>query len=165
MPTTDLRTCLRMAKQRRRDTTVEINLRRVLHSRGLRYRVDAAIPGLTRRRSDLTFASSRVVVFVDGCFWHGCPEHKTAPQTNAAWWAAKLARNVERDREPTPISSNVGGPWSGSGSMRTQSARQISSRLLFDRVIRVITVSVGLLWYPCSGASRLSTCGRVEGTG
>lgn len=99
MPTTDPRTSLRMAKQRRRDTTAEINLRRVLHSRGLRYRVDAAIPGLPRRRADLTFASSRVVVFVDGCFWHGCPEHKTAPKINAAWWATKLARNIERDRE------------------------------------------------------------------
>ncbi len=88
-----------MAKQRRRDTTAEIEVRRLLHARGLRYRVDAALPGLPRRRADLTFTSSRVVVFIDGCFWHGCPEHKTAPKTNAEWWAAKLARNAERDRE------------------------------------------------------------------
>ncbi|MGL5825379.1 MAG: very short patch repair endonuclease [Nocardioides sp.] len=99
MPATDPRTSQRMADQRRKDTKAEVNLRRALHARGLRYRVDAAIPGLPRRRADLTFATSRVIVFVDGCFWHGCPEHKTAPKNNAAWWAEKLARNIERDRE------------------------------------------------------------------
>ena len=99
MPTTDSRTAQRMAKQRTRDTAAEVQLRRLLHARGLRYRVDAAIPGLPRRRADLTFATSRVIVFVDGCFWHGCQEHKSPPQNNADWWATKLARNVERDRE------------------------------------------------------------------
>lgn len=74
-------------------------LRRELHRRGLRYRVDAALPGLPRRRADVLFARARVAVFVDGCFWHGCPEHKTAPAANSKWWAAKLARNVERDRD------------------------------------------------------------------
>jgi len=92
-------TAQRMAKLRTRDTAAEVQLRRLLHARGLRYRVDAAIPGLPRRRADITLATSRVTVFVDGCFWHGCPEHKTAPKANADWWAAKLARNVERDRE------------------------------------------------------------------
>jgi DNA mismatch endonuclease (patch repair protein) len=99
MPTTDPLTSRRMANQRRRDTRAEIDLRLELHSRGLRYRVNAAIPGLPRRRADITFSKSRVVVFVDGCFWHGCREHKAVPKTNAGWWAAKLARNVERDRE------------------------------------------------------------------
>lgn len=99
MPDTDPRTSLRMAKQRRRDTTAEINLRRVLHSRGLRYRVDAAILGLPRRRADILFPRQKVAVFVDGCFWHSCPQHKTAPKNNAEWWATKLARNVQRDRE------------------------------------------------------------------
>lgn len=99
MPEADARTSERMAKQRRRDTAAELEIRRLLHARGLRYRVDAVLPGLPRRRADLTFASSCVVVFIDGCFWHGCPEHKTAPKTNAEWWAAKLARNVKRDRE------------------------------------------------------------------
>ena len=99
MPVADPRTALRMANQRRRDTAPEINLRRALHSRGLRYRVDAALPGMARRRADLIFAPCRVVVFVDGCFWHCCPEHKTLPKNNGEWWAKKLARNVERDRE------------------------------------------------------------------
>lgn len=88
-----------MSRQRTRDTGAELDLRRALHARGLRYRVDSVLPGLPRRRADLTFSSSRLVVFVDGCFWHGCPEHKTAPKRNAAWWATKLERNVERDRE------------------------------------------------------------------
>lgn len=88
-----------MAKQRTRDTAAELLLRRLLHARGLRYRIDAPIPGLPRRRSDLAFAASRVAVFVDGCFWHGCPQRKTAPKNNADWWDAKLRRNIDRDRE------------------------------------------------------------------
>lgn len=92
-------TSMRMSRQRRRDTEAELRLRRILHARGLRYRVDAALPGLARRRADLTFPRQRLAVFVDGCFWHGCPQHKTAPKNNARWWATKLARNIERDRE------------------------------------------------------------------
>lgn len=54
---------------------------------------------MPRRRADVLFTRAKVAVFVDGCFWHGCPQHRTTPANNAAWWAAKLARNVERDRE------------------------------------------------------------------
>lgn len=89
----------RMRRQRRRDTQPELALRRALHARGHRYRVDAALPGVPRRRADLLFAGARVVVFVDGCFWHGCPVHATAPRTNRAWWQEKLIRNIERDRD------------------------------------------------------------------
>ena len=74
-------------------------LRRSLHRRGLRYRVDQPLPGMARRRADLTFPTQQVVVFVDGCFWHGCPLHKTEPKSNAEWWAEKLTRNIERDME------------------------------------------------------------------
>lgn len=88
-----------MSRQRRRDTDAEMALRRLLHGRGLRFRVDRPIPGLPRRRADLTFPVQRIVVFVDGCFWHGCPEHRSYPKTNADWWAHKLLRNIERDRE------------------------------------------------------------------
>jgi DNA mismatch endonuclease (patch repair protein) len=95
----DATTSRRMSRQRTRDTEPEMLLRRELHRRGLRYRVDASLPGLPRRRADVLFTRARVAVFVDGCFWHGCPVHKTAPTTNGAWWAAKLARNIERDRE------------------------------------------------------------------
>lgn len=89
----------RMARQRRRDTGAELALRRELHRRGLRYRVDVPVPGLPRRRADLLFSKAKVAVFVDGCFWHGCKEHKTMPRANDVWWRQKLDRNVERDQE------------------------------------------------------------------
>lgn len=54
---------------------------------------------MSRRRADVLFTRVKVAVFIDGCFWHGCPEHRTIPSSNGAWWAAKLDRNVERDRE------------------------------------------------------------------
>ncbi|SDD13923.1 DNA mismatch endonuclease Vsr [Rhodococcus tukisamuensis] len=89
----------RMREQRRRDTAPELALRRELHRRGRRYRVDRApLPGL-RRRADLVFPTARVAVFVDGCFWHCCPVHGTRPKNNASWWAAKLDTNVARDRD------------------------------------------------------------------
>ncbi|EME14427.1 very short patch repair endonuclease [Rhodococcus triatomae] len=89
----------RMSAQRRRDTAPELALRRELHRRGRRYRVDRApLPGM-RRRADLVFPGERVAVFVDGCFWHSCPEHATSPKNNADWWAEKLAGNVARDRD------------------------------------------------------------------
>jgi DNA mismatch endonuclease (patch repair protein) len=73
-------------------------VRRLLHARGLRYRVDAALPGM-RRRADLVFGTARVAVFIDGCFWHSCPVHGTRPKNNAAWWAKKIETNRERDRD------------------------------------------------------------------
>jgi DNA mismatch endonuclease, patch repair protein len=87
----------RMQMTRRRDTAAEIALRRVLHARGLRYRIDREILIGMRRRADIVFVTAKVAVFVDGCFWHSCPRHKTSPKANAAWWAAKLAENRRRD--------------------------------------------------------------------
>ena len=89
----------RMSTFPRRDTAPELELRRELWRRGLRYRVDRPLDGKRRRRADLTFVGPKVVVFVDGCFWHGCPEHGTSPKANAEWWAEKLARNVSRDAD------------------------------------------------------------------
>ena len=87
-----------MQRQGRRDTKPEIALRRELWRRGLRYRIDvAAVPG--RRRADIVFTRSRVVVYVDGCYWHSCPDHATVPKANREWWVAKLQANVERDRD------------------------------------------------------------------
>jgi DNA mismatch endonuclease (patch repair protein) len=89
----------RFRRQRPRDTAPELALRRLLHARGLRYRVDVApLPGL-RRRADVVFTRARLAVFVDGCFWHRCPEHGTSPRSNAEWWGEKLDRNVRRDRD------------------------------------------------------------------
>lgn len=97
--TTTATTSARMSRQKRRDTEPELKLRKVLHGMGFRYRVNASLPGMPRRRADITFTRARVAVFVDGCFWHSCPEHATFPATNRAWWAEKLAANVARDRE------------------------------------------------------------------
>ena len=88
-----------MSRQARRDTKPELELRRRLHQLGYRYRVNHPLPGMPRRRADLTFTARRVAVFVDGCFWHGCPEHATSPRNNGTWWAEKLRKNVERDRD------------------------------------------------------------------
>lgn len=88
----------RMQQQRRRDTALELAIRRSLHARGHRYRVDYRLEPTLRTRGDIVFTRRKVVVFVDGCFWHGCPEHATAPKNNAAWWRDKLQTNVQRDR-------------------------------------------------------------------
>lgn len=85
---------------RRKDTKPEVKLRSGLHRRGLRFRKDMAIIARGRRvRPDIVFTRARVAVFVDGCFWHGCPEHRVVPTTNSDYWVPKLRRNVERDRE------------------------------------------------------------------
>lgn len=89
----------RMSRQRRRDTAPEIALRRELHHRGLRFRVDHPLPGMPRRRGDVVFTRARLAVFVDGCFWHDCPLHGTRPTSRAQWWVEKLKRNVARDRD------------------------------------------------------------------
>lgn len=89
-----------MAGNRKRDTHPERALRSALHRRGLRYRVDLKIgSGRSAPRPDVVFPRARVAVFVDGCFWHGCPEHGVSPATNSAYWSAKLARNRSRDAE------------------------------------------------------------------
>ena len=96
-----------MLGQRRRDTTPERALRSVLHRRGLRFRVDYRPAGL-RTRIDIAFTRRRLAVFVDGCFWHGCPEHFTEPKANAAWWLDKIAGNQERDRRSTGLLEAAG---------------------------------------------------------
>lgn len=90
----------RMQLQRTRDTAPELAIRRRLHARGLRYRVDATPIRGFRRRADIVFGPSRVAVFVDGCFWHGCPRHGSrATRANPDYWSAKVARNRQRDED------------------------------------------------------------------
>ena len=90
-----------MSKQKREGTGPEMALRRELFARGLRYRVGYKVPGLPRRTIDIAFPGRRIAVFVDGCFWHGCPEHCVAPKNNAGWWNSKLEGNRQRDAETT----------------------------------------------------------------
>lgn len=87
----------RMKRVRRRDTGPELRLRSELHRRGLRFRVDVPVPFLPRHRADVVFGPAKVVVFVDGCFWHGCPVHGEVPKSNSTWWKAKIERVRERD--------------------------------------------------------------------
>jgi DNA mismatch endonuclease (patch repair protein) len=76
-----------------------MELRRSLHARGLRYRVDIPVLPDKRRRVDIAFPTALVAVFVDGCFWHGCPEHATWPADNADFWRQKIETNQRRDRD------------------------------------------------------------------
>lgn len=89
----------RFRRQRVRDTAPEMALRRQLHALGLRYRIDHPVLTGVRRRPDVVFRTARVAVFVDGCFWHRCPLHAVPPRNNAGWWADKLQRTVDRDRD------------------------------------------------------------------
>jgi len=90
-----------MMANRSRDTGPELTLRRLLHARGLRYRVAyRPVPSL-RRTADVAFTKARVAVFVDGCFWHGCQEHHRLPTANREYWRAKVARNRARDVDTT----------------------------------------------------------------
>lgn len=97
-----------MKSQKRRDTGVELAIRRRLHALGYRYRVDHRLEPSLRVRGDLVFTRRKVVVFVDGCFWHGCPAHSTEPKTNADWWREKIAANRARDGRNTKALEALG---------------------------------------------------------
>ncbi|XVX19053.1 very short patch repair endonuclease [Actinomycetota bacterium] len=90
-----------MQSNKGRDTAPELAVRRLVHARGLRYRVSVRPEPTLRRTADLVFTRARVAVFIDGCFWHGCPEHRTHPRTNATYWADKIESNIARDLDTT----------------------------------------------------------------
>jgi DNA mismatch endonuclease (patch repair protein) len=97
-----------MQGNRNRDTRPEMAVRSAVHAIGLRYRVDTkALPDLNRR-ADLVFTRAKVAVFVDGCFWHGCPDHFVPPRTNVEYWEAKIGRNRERDVETDGLLADAG---------------------------------------------------------
>lgn len=83
-----------MSKIQGKNTSPEVRLRKALWAAGLRYRLHAKLPG----KPDVVFSGAKVAIFVDGCFWHGCPLHRVMPKSNAVFWATKLGKNVERDR-------------------------------------------------------------------
>ena len=89
----------RMQRVRQKHTSAELALRRALHARGIRYRVQVPVLTHPRRIADIALTGLRVAVFVDGCFWHGCPLHATWPTDNAEFWRAKIVANQERDRD------------------------------------------------------------------
>jgi DNA mismatch endonuclease (patch repair protein) len=87
----------RMQNTAQRNTGPELRLRSELHRIGLRYRVHVAPLKGVRRQADIVFPRQRIAVFVDGCFWHSCPEHATFPKANQSWWEGKLQENRRRD--------------------------------------------------------------------
>jgi DNA mismatch endonuclease (patch repair protein) len=88
-----------MRANRRTDTTPELALRSELHRRGLRFRKDLLLRLEGGRvRPDIVFTRAKLAIFIDGCFWHSCPDHGKVPKANRGYWQPKLARNVERDR-------------------------------------------------------------------
>lgn len=98
----------RMGRVRKTRTAPELALRRELHRRGLRYRVDHPVPGAPRRLIDVALTRARIAVFVDGCFWHGCPAHFHAPRNNALWWQWKIATVQHRDDDTVRLVTQAG---------------------------------------------------------
>ena len=84
-----------MSRIRSTDTKPELALRKRLFAKGMRFRTRLKLAG----KPDIAFTRARLAVFIDGCFWHGCPLHGTSPKSNSVYWNAKLQRNRERDRE------------------------------------------------------------------
>ena len=82
-----------MSRIRGKNTLPELMLRRAIWAAGCRYRLHSNLPG----RPDIMFSAARLVVFIDGCFWHACPQHGRRPRTNQSYWNSKIARNIRRD--------------------------------------------------------------------
>ena len=97
-----------MLGNRSRDTAPELAVRRAVHALGLRYRVAYRPEPRLRRTADLVFTRARVAVFIDGCYWHGCPEHYIEPARNVDYWRPKIARNRERDAETSAALGEAG---------------------------------------------------------
>lgn len=97
-----------MQANKGKDTKPELALRRATHALGLRYRVSVRPLPKVRRTADMVFTRARVAVFMDGCFWHGCPDHHTRSATNADYWAEKVVRNRARDAETDRLLTEAG---------------------------------------------------------
>lgn len=97
-----------MRGNRSRDTKPELAVRRLLHARGLRYRVNYRPCAELRRTADIVFTRQKIAIFIDGCYWHGCPEHYVAAKTNVEYWGAKIAANIARDAETSDALSEAG---------------------------------------------------------
>jgi DNA mismatch endonuclease (patch repair protein) len=110
-----------------RETKPEVRLRSALWAMGLRYRKDHRPAPSLRARADVVFAGPKVCVFLDGCFWHGCPRHFRRPRTNGRWWASKIARNVERDRRATAALTAAG--WHVIRAWEHESPSKVAARV------------------------------------
>lgn len=93
-----------MSRVKGENTAPEVKLRKALWRKGMRYRLGYKLKG----KPDIVFVTARVVVFVDGCFWHGCPIHGSIPETNRGFWKNKIERNIKRDREVSEELTELG---------------------------------------------------------
>lgn len=121
-----------MRANRSRDTAPELALRRELHRRGLRYRVNVRPIRTVRRTADVVFTRRKVAVFVDGCFWHGCPYHYRAPAANHDYWSVKLSRNIARDGQVNALLHEQG--WTVVRVWEHSPVEQAASRI--ERAVR-----------------------------
>lgn len=117
-----------MRGNRGRDTAPERRLRSLLHAQGLRYRVSAKpVPSL-RRTADIVFPKARVAVFVDGCYWHGCPEHHRPAKANSEFWRQKISDNQRRDAETTEALVDEG--WTVIRCWEHENPRDVADRVI-----------------------------------
>lgn len=134
-----------MQANRSVDTAVEQLLRSALHRQGLRFGKHANVDPAVKCRADVVFRGARVCIFVDGCYWHGCPKHFETPKRNTAWWQEKIQDNRNRDRRKTSALRRRGWRviriWEHEVS--TQSLSQLVDRI--QREVRRKTTSRGVL--------------------
>lgn len=123
-----------MQSNKGRDTKPELLVRRLVHAAGLRYRVSAKPEKDLRRTADLLFRPAKVAVFIDGCFWHGCPEHYTRPKANDGYWSDKVARNRERDAETTAVLTRRG--WTVLRFWEHEDPAGVADRIVADVRVR-----------------------------
>ena len=97
-----------MRRMPEHSTDPEMAVRRLLFAQGLRYRVQYPVPGAPRRSIDIAFPGKKIAIFIDGCFWHGCSEHRNIPSHNRDWWQNKIDRNRLRDRDTDTKLRSVG---------------------------------------------------------
>lgn len=143
-----------MLGNRGRDTLPELRIRRLLWRAGLRYLVDVR-PARGLPRVDILIRGPRVAVLVHGCFWHGCPEHGHYPRTNAAYWAAKVESNVDRDRRAEDSLARAG--WSVVRVWEHEDPGEAAAMIVAQWDGRVGRGPAGR---PCRRRSQWPGCGR-----
>ncbi len=132
-------TSARMRRQPSKGTQPELAIRRALYARGLRYRIHWPVPGRPRRTIDIALPKWKIAVFVDGCFWHGCPTHAVTPKRNSERWTAKISANVARDEE---TSKHLRGlQWSVIRLWEHEDAELAADRV--ERLVRDVEARTG----------------------
>ena len=121
----------RMRRQKTTGTECELRIRRELHARGVRYRVDFRPLPNSRTRVDFGWRGLKLAVFIDGCFWHRCPQHFTEPKSNTAWWLDKLEANTIRDAQIDELLAKAG--WTVLRFWEHDPADQVADAILRER--------------------------------